>query len=156
MHPSSRHVTVVLACLVALVVPAACSSGSSDGAKATTTTAPATTTTTTKPTSQGGVTDPPILEHPVGIYRDLTVKACDPGPGRVTASGSVKNSAKTAKDIVIVVRWVNPKGNAVIDLDTAVITDLGPGKSHTWQLSGTVPGKARAECSFVAQAGTAS
>ena len=134
---------------------AACSSSSSDGSKATSTTAAsAVTTTTTDGISHGGVTKPPTLEKPKGAFPDLKVKGCAKGPGAVTASGSIKNSTKAAQDFVLSVRWVNPKGNGVIDQDTAVIQGLAAGKSQAWQLSGKVTGKAKSECSFRVQRGT--
>ena len=147
-----------LSCALAL---GACSSGGSDAGSKTAT--PVSTTasasfsnTKSQTSSRGGVTTMPKLAGRKGVIKATTVKSCDVGPGAVKASGTVKNEAKKAQDIVVSVRWVAPKGNGIIDKDIAVIRQVPPGTSANWSASGDVPTKDKAVCSFSVVAGSIS
>jgi hypothetical protein len=104
MH--TRGFTVALATCV-VVVLAACSPAA----------APA-------PTVTGGTT----------AIDDLTIDACPPGSGRLTSTGSLRNSGDAAADFVVRVSWLDADAK-VMETVWQSIEGLDADESADWSVS---------------------
>jgi hypothetical protein len=144
-HRSAAAAAAARLGLVALLFLGACSKGDAPSPSK---------PTTTKPAADIEAGEMPKLENAKGAFRSLDVSTCDAGPGKVSANGTIENSAKKPRDLVIAVSWVNPKGNGVLDRKVVVIKDLAAGKSADWKVTGEVPSKTKATCAFMVKSGT--
>lgn len=82
--------------------------------------------------SSDGSALPAFAVGPQGVVDDLTVASCDTGPGAVTASGTIDNSGKFARDLVVVITWVAPGSSRVLARGVATVEDVAPGASGQW------------------------
>lgn len=88
----------------------------------------------------GKIQQPPALEEGwKGILADVTVTSCPTEAGKVTAVGTVVNSAKKARDLSIVIAW-NAPGSTRSLMQLAVTKRAVPaGKKVDWKTSGNLP-----------------
>lgn len=70
----------------------------------------------------------PEIRQPVGAVGDLELGDCDTGPGEVTVTGEVTNSAEFRRDVLVVLSWTNDTSD-VLGRGVAVLQDLEPGES---------------------------
>jgi hypothetical protein len=143
--PSRRLTSGLGVAALSVVLVSGCSSGSGGGAESASPSA--------SETAQGRVDAVPVLaEGWDGVRDDVTVDECPLEPGEVTAKGTVKNTAKGARDIVLVVAWNAPDStNPLLQLSTTE-KSLGPGKSAQWSVSGKLPSEA-GQCIVLARSG---
>jgi hypothetical protein len=102
----------------------------------------------------GEVQQAPVLKEGwEGILRDVKVVSCPTEAGKVTAEGTVVNSADETRDISILVSWNAP--NSTEPLMQLVVTKKGvPDKeSVSWKASGDLPADA-GQCVILARSGT--
>ena len=143
--PSRRLSSGLGVAALCVVLIAGCSGGGGDGTEG------ASPSATEAP--QGRVdTVPAMASGWDGVRDDVTVDECPLEPGEVTAKGTVKNTAKGARDIVLVVAWNAPDStNPLLQLSTTV-KSLGPGKSAQWSVTGKLPSEA-GQCIVLARSG---
>lgn len=101
----------------------------------------------------GEIQDVPVLrEDWEGIRADVTVDECPTAAGDVTALGTVVNSAKKARDIVIVISWNAPETTDPL-LQLSVTEEGVPaGETVDWSASGELPADA-GQCIVLARSG---
>lgn len=90
--------------------------------------------------------EPPFVHTPRGVIDDVTVDACDTGPGRVAAQGTATNSAKGSRDVVISISWALPGTGDVLARAIVELRDLAPGARSPWQVRSEIAGDQAASC----------
>lgn len=77
----------------------------------------------------------PELANSEPVASDASYEKCGLGGGSQTVTGTIANSAATAKDFVITINWTDDalelRGQGV-----AVVEDLAPGASADWSVTG--------------------
>ncbi|CUR54167.1 exported hypothetical protein [metagenome] len=122
------------ATIVALLATTACSGGEES---------PGSTPTTPPPSASaegggvGGISPklpklPKFRGEPDGVIADVTVEDCDTEPGAVSANGTATNSAKKARDLVVVMSWAVPSTGDVRARSVSVLDDVPAGDSLAW------------------------
>lgn len=99
------------------------------------------------------LTSVPDLKKPAGIVKDATMADCSQAKGPVKANGTVKNSASSAQDLVVVVSWIVPQGSDVVARGVAVIKDAKPGSEHDWSVTSDVKVDQQVQCVLSARRG---
>lgn len=97
--------------------------------------------------------DPKFSNKAQGVIKDVSMKKCDTGPGKVTASGTATNSGDFARDVVVTVSWTVGSTGDVVAKAVGAVRDLAPGESGDWSVDAEVPGSDAASCVTLAQAG---
>ncbi|MGD9957805.1 hypothetical protein [Nocardioides sp.] len=69
-----------------------------------------------------------------GIIKDVVVDSCDTDPGTVKAAGTVTNSAKQSKDIVVVMGWAATTGGDLVARGVATLKDVPSGETVDWDV----------------------
>jgi hypothetical protein len=122
--PAHRGARALLGAVAAALL-AGCSSS---GTGATTTTAPSPAT--------GGTSSTVVTTIPFTMAKnarqDVTTGSCQEAGGAWVLNGTVKNSAKTARNYQIVVDFVDPTGNTVLFTRIVTTPSIRPGASATW------------------------
>lgn len=114
---------------------------------------------TETPVASGGLISPkladiPALKKSKGIAADTTVANCTTRPGDVKASGTVTNTAKVARDLVVTMSWIAPKHSDVVARGVATMKQVKPGSTTDWSIESTLGYKAGdAQCIVGASAG---
>lgn len=103
--------------------------------------------------SADGVATAPKLAEEAIVTRDVTQTSCESGPGSVSATGSVKNSAKDARDIVVVVTWTSADGATVLATTPVSLGRVAPGESLDYKAQNTVKGADSSLCTVQARSG---
>lgn len=160
-----NRVLLVIAALAAVGSLSACtaSTGSSaapdSGGADTTPASPAVGFTPDEPLTDGETPAGEIEQVPAlsdgweGIVADVSVDSCPTEAGRVTAEGTVINSADDDRDIAIVISWNAPDSTDSL-MQLAVIEErVPPGATVTWSASGDLPADA-GQCVVLARSGT--
>jgi hypothetical protein len=88
-----------------------------------------------------------------GIRSDVTIKSCPTDAGKVTATGTVVNSADEARDISIVISWNAPQSTDPLLQLAVTKKDVPAGKTVSWKASGELPSEA-GQCVILARSGT--
>ncbi|HHU08803.1 MAG TPA: hypothetical protein GXZ60_02125 [Intrasporangiaceae bacterium] len=107
--------------------------------------------------TEAGPDRDPVVElegEAAGIRSDVTLDSCDLTAGAVQATGSVTNSADEARDVVVMIVWLEQESNSSLARKTFVERDLAPGESVDFTLDAELAEDAR-ECVVNARAGTA-
>ena len=96
---------------------------------------------------------PALVDGWDGIVADVSVDSCPTEAGRVTAEGTVVNSADDDRDIAIVISWNAP--DSTDSLMQLAVTEKGvpSGETVTCSASGDLPADA-GQCVVLARAGT--
>lgn len=95
---------------------------------------------------------PTLDEGWQGIRSDVTVDDCPTTKGDVAAVGTVKNSAKKSRDIVLVVAWNAPDTTDPLMQLTVTKKNVASGKTVKWRAQGSLPADA-GQCIVVARSG---
>jgi hypothetical protein len=104
-------------------------------------------------TPSGEIQDVPVLkENWEGIRADVTVDECPTDAGDVTAQGTVVNSAKKARDIVIVISWNAPDSTDPLLQLSVTKKGVPAGETVDWSASGELPADA-GQCIVLARSG---
>jgi hypothetical protein len=134
--PAGARLSAVTLTAIALVVLAGCSSKGAGTSSGTTTTGPAThsTVATTIPFSLAK-----------NARQDVTAGSCKKADGAWVLSGTIENSAHTSRSYQIVVDFVNPVGNTVLDTRIVTTARVRPGAGVAWSAK-SVSGLPRVAC----------
>lgn len=101
----------------------------------------------------GEIQDVPVLKQGWdGIRADVTVDECPTAQGDVTAGGTVENSAKKARDIVIVISWNAPDSTDPLLQLSVTKKKVPAGETVQWSASGALPADA-GQCIVLARSG---
>lgn len=76
-----------------------------------------------------------------GVLADVTTEACPTTKGKVTAKGTVVNSAQEAADLFIGVIWLKPDSGDSVAMKEWTAKNVAPGESVEWSVSATLPSK---------------
>lgn len=87
----------------------------------------------------------PVLSGAAMATADLTITACPPGTGSVTATGTVTNPADAAADYLVVVSWLGADGG-VLTSAWAEVAEVGAGTTVEWSATGELGGDQAADC----------
>lgn len=87
----------------------------------------------------------PTMTGGTNVIDDLTIDACPPGRGALTATGSVQNSGDDAADFVVRVSWLDEDGS-VIASSWASLEALGAGESAEWKVAADLGDTAANSC----------
>ena len=79
----------------------------------------------------------PRIRGEKGALKDVTFEECGTKAGPQTTAGEVTSSAKKAVDYLVSVSWTTGSGD-VMGRGCAVIEDLQPGATETWEISAKV------------------
>lgn len=134
---------------VALLV--GCSDKDSSDGGAAKPTAAVSTTTAPASVSPGDLPEAPELSDATGVRADVTIDACAQG-APLEASGTVKNTAKRAADIVVTVNWINSTSD-VLARGVDVLENVGAGKKVSWSVTSAEEIESGLTCSINAQRG---
>lgn len=96
---------------------------------------------------------PPKLTNSAGIAKDVAIVECPTTEGKVSAKGTAKNSAKKAKDLVVIVIWLKNDSGDPLGSGIATLKDVKPGKSKDWTVDTTLVAQAD-RCVLNATAGS--
>jgi hypothetical protein len=147
---SSRIVMIVV---VGVLSVSACSGDKSPAAKK---------SPNKSPSASAGVISPKLPDMPkfdgksTGVVKDLVVKTCDTESGTVTASGTIKNSGKEAKDLAVVMNWAVTTGGDVVARAVATVKGVEPGATEDWKVETKLSAKDTVQCVPTALRGTLS
>lgn len=97
--------------------------------------------------------DPTFADKASGVIADLDVTSCDTQTGDVEARGTITNSARTARDLVVTVSWTVGSTGDVVAKGIATLPRTSPGLERRWVVRATVPGDATPACVPSAQSG---
>ena len=89
-----------------------------------------------------------------GIIADLVVDSCGTDPGTVEAKGTVTNSAKSSKDIVVVMGWAASPGSDLVARGVTKLEDVPAGESVDWQVEADLTFDGTVSCVPTAWRGT--
>lgn len=106
----------------------------------------------TTATSEGGQSAPALTDEQV-VTQDVTQTTCENGPGSVSATGTVKNSATEVRDLVIVVNWTSADGTTVLATTPVTLKQVAAGESREYAAKNEVEGADSALCTVQARAG---
>jgi hypothetical protein len=87
---------------------------------------------TTRATAQSTVATTIPFSMARNARQDVTAGSCKETGGFWVLSGTVKNSASSARTYQIVVDFVNPVGNTVLDTKIVTTPSVRPGESLAW------------------------
>ncbi|CUR55153.1 exported hypothetical protein [metagenome] len=88
-----------------------------------------------------------------GIIADLVVDSCGTDPGTVEAAGTVTNSAKSAKDIVVVMGWAASPGSDLVARGVTKLEDVAAGDEVDWKVEADLKFDGTVSCVPTAWAG---
>ncbi|MEO9322651.1 hypothetical protein ABFT23_04120 [Nocardioides sp. C4-1] len=80
---------------------------------------------------------PPALGRPRPAQRAISVEACPPGEGELTARGTVRNREKKARDFVLTIEWLDEQSKVAAS-KVAVLEAVPPGEPTPWEVSATL------------------
>lgn len=123
----------LVACSAALVLSAC------GGDKVSTTTTTTTESPSMRPTPLP--VEPSFKQTPAGAAADVTVARCGTDAGRQTASGTITNSTKKARDYDIVISWLKNGDGMPYGSGMAVVRNVQPGKATDWSITTNVATK---------------
>lgn len=143
---TSRRLVGGLA-VVALSLGAVAGCGSDDGSSS------ATSEASESAMATGEIVSAPELEEGWdGILKDVKIEECQLESGDVTAKGTVVNSAKDQRDLVLLISWNAPDSTKPILQLPVTEKDVPAGKELKWEVSGELPADA-GECGVLARSG---
>ncbi|MCE1180107.1 MAG: hypothetical protein LWW86_13940 [Micrococcales bacterium] len=104
---------------------------------------------------RGSVDKVPSMGKDVaGIRKDVTVDSCGLKTGAQTAKGKVKNSDKSARDLLIAVQWLPANSGDPLSVGVFTAKNVAPGKQMDWSAKGTLKAEA-GRCVLLAQSAPA-
>ncbi|MGL5810860.1 MAG: hypothetical protein ACRCYQ_13030 [Nocardioides sp.] len=74
-----------------------------------------------------------------GILADVTTEDCPTAKGEVEAKGTVLNSKKDDRDILISVVWLKKNSGDSLAIDYVALTDVGAGDTKEWSVKADLP-----------------
>lgn len=100
---------------------------------------------------QGTVQSVPALgSSAINVRNDVHLTSCTLTSGKVAAKGTVKNTEKTARDLVIAAQWLPLGSGDTIGLGVWTARDVPAGKTVSWSATATIP-VAADRCILLAQ-----